>query len=587
MHSDTNAVWALKEMNKVRIITKKRLNTVVAEATILRKVDYPFVARVHQVFQDDVNIYFLLDILPGGELKFHLRRMPVVPHEVAQFWMACLVLGIGYLHSKHIIHRDLKPSNCLLDTSGYVVISDFGLSVTAESAQDLRHDQCCGTPGYIAPEMYLGPCWDRRRPTEVKKRSSTTRRTTWLSTFQSSLRALTSKSARVDAFDPSNAQLARGAANSSKVETTNTTRRKAGGTASLGDTNNNMRATANMLDVQSDKTTRQFLRVDTNKVFPPPENQPVETFSPVNPLLSPGSPGSPSPTSPGYIASPLSPNVAIGGNANQLQASFKSPNIPVVPLLNGDNENDDGGENVDGLGRLEDTENSVRRLSADPDRLPRYPNYGVSVDWFALGVILHQFYCLGRMPFTRGPKRSHRTLLRNMVLGKVRWSESALQCAERNRNELHRRLKEPGRAEKPIVGLTYEAQDLVHKLLHHDPEARLGCGTRGVREIMEHPFFDGIDWDKLEKRHIVPPFIPSSTTVNAEFQPNDYDGGEPTKKEKRKSVMLTDEHHRASFKALEYVRSETLFEELVGCQVDFEANHADNGRQSQVACCIM
>ncbi|GBG34502.1 N-alpha-acetyltransferase 15, NatA auxiliary subunit [Hondaea fermentalgiana] len=564
-------------MNKIKVITKKRLNTVIAEASILRKVDYPFVARVHQVFQDEVSIYFLLDILPGGELKFHLRRMPVVPHEVAQFWMACLVLGIGYLHSRHIIHRDLKPSNCLLDGSGYVVISDFGLSVTADSAEALRHDQCCGTPGYIAPEMYLGPCWDRRRPTEVKKKSSVTRKSTWLTTFQSSMRAFTSKSARIDAFDPSNAQLARGAANSSRADTAGTRRHFTDpGTVEekqrMPLTVNTQKADTGALTQQEQQQQQQQQQL---------ASPPYDPASPVNPLLT--SPGSPSPASPGVVGSPLSPNVAIGsanGQYGAAGASFRGTAAELMqPLFNDSGKG--GGVQAGQTGQPAiapsfNTE-APRRLS-DPDRLPRYPNYGVSVDWFALGVILHQFYCLGRMPFTRGPKRSHRTLLKNMVMGKVRWSESALQCAERNRNELHRRTKEPGRAEKPIVGLTYEAQDLVHKLLHHDPGSRLGCGPRGVREIMEHPFFDGIDWDKLEKRHIVPPFVPSATSVNAEFQPNDYDPGEPTKKEKRKSSMLTDEHHRASFKDLEYVRPETLFEELIGCQIDFEINQNDQER---------
>lgn len=47
---------------------------------------------------------------------------------MAKFYVAELILGIQYIHSKNILYRDLKPENILIDDKGHIRLADFGLA---------------------------------------------------------------------------------------------------------------------------------------------------------------------------------------------------------------------------------------------------------------------------------------------------------------------------------------------------------------------------------------------------------------------------------------------------------------------------
>ena len=104
------------------------------------------------------------------------------------------------------------------------------------------------------------------------------------------------------------------------------------------------------------------------------------------------------------------------------------------------------------------------------------------------------------------------------------------------------------------------------KLLHHSPTERLG-GEEGASEIKAHPFFEGVEWEKLGKKLVVPPFQPDVQSVNAEFQ----DSGEEVneKKSKKELKKLISQETVNSIEALTYTRPDTLTEELLGAEILF------------------
>lgn len=64
--------------------------------------------------------------------------------------LACLYLGLEYLHNNGVIHRDIKPENLVLDSNGYVRVTDLGI---ARIQQPENFQDTSGTPGYMAPEV--------------------------------------------------------------------------------------------------------------------------------------------------------------------------------------------------------------------------------------------------------------------------------------------------------------------------------------------------------------------------------------------------------------------------------------------------
>jgi serine/threonine protein kinase len=71
-------------------------------------------------FQDYDNLYLVMDLLTGGDLRYHISRHRRFSEEQTRFFVACIVLGLEYVHTNKVIHRDIKPENLVLDERGKI-----------------------------------------------------------------------------------------------------------------------------------------------------------------------------------------------------------------------------------------------------------------------------------------------------------------------------------------------------------------------------------------------------------------------------------------------------------------------------------
>ena len=146
----TNKYYALKQMSKVKIIDKKSIKSINSERELLSELYSPFIVNMHYAFQDKEYLYLVMDLLPGGDLRYHISIHKKFSEEQTRFFICGIILSLEYIHSKNIIHRDIKPENLVLDEKGYIRLTDFGI---AKKNLEDNSSETSGTPGYMSPEV--------------------------------------------------------------------------------------------------------------------------------------------------------------------------------------------------------------------------------------------------------------------------------------------------------------------------------------------------------------------------------------------------------------------------------------------------
>src|SRR2546423_4125484 len=127
-----------------------RLTQLHMEVRMARQVSHPNVCRVYDVGEFEGHTFLSMEYVDGEDLASLLRRIGRFPEDRAIEVPRQTCAGLAAAHDRGVVHRDLKPANIMLDGSGRIRITDFGLAgATGESIR-------AGTPAYMAPEQLAG-----------------------------------------------------------------------------------------------------------------------------------------------------------------------------------------------------------------------------------------------------------------------------------------------------------------------------------------------------------------------------------------------------------------------------------------------
>ena len=141
-------------MSKLKIIKKNSVKNINNEKKFLSMLNNPFLVNMICSFQDNENLYLVMDLLLGGDMRYHINKKAVYNRKndenQLKFIAGCVLVGLNYIHEKQIIHKDIKPENLVFDSRGYIHITDFGISKIYHPDNGKENS---GTPGYMAPEV--------------------------------------------------------------------------------------------------------------------------------------------------------------------------------------------------------------------------------------------------------------------------------------------------------------------------------------------------------------------------------------------------------------------------------------------------
>lgn len=172
----TEEVYALKQIQKAHYLNKNRKKAYNERDALARGWGTWFVDLLC-TFQDSEHIYIVMEFVQGGDFFAYMEKKDKLSMVETRFYMAELISAINAIHQCGFIHRDLKPDNLVLTAQGHLKLLDFGLCTpvdldeyVAQAEEDQRYQgitfqerpgreglrTACGTPQYMAPEMFIG-----------------------------------------------------------------------------------------------------------------------------------------------------------------------------------------------------------------------------------------------------------------------------------------------------------------------------------------------------------------------------------------------------------------------------------------------
>lgn len=134
------------------------------EARSAARLHHPNIVSVFDSGQDGDTAYLVMEFIEGQDLKHHLENGARFSVRSSIVMVHDLLMALDHAHRQNVVHRDIKPANMLIELSGRVKLTDFGVARIQEPDEThlTQVGGAVGTPKYMSPEQAKGLRGDSR-----------------------------------------------------------------------------------------------------------------------------------------------------------------------------------------------------------------------------------------------------------------------------------------------------------------------------------------------------------------------------------------------------------------------------------------
>ena len=144
---------AIKVMSSALFATPGMVERFKREARTAASLSHPHIIPIYAVKESADLVYFVMKFIEGRSLDSILKAAGPVPLPLALAVLYQAGDALGYAHTRGVVHRDVKPANIMVDTDGWVIVTDFGIAKVSESQGLTMTGATIGTPSYMSPEQ--------------------------------------------------------------------------------------------------------------------------------------------------------------------------------------------------------------------------------------------------------------------------------------------------------------------------------------------------------------------------------------------------------------------------------------------------